>query len=52
MSNSKEVLQKRCRCKIVQVIENFSKDRKSKDCVYPLRKCCRKNYYLKNLDKI
>ena len=34
------------------MIENFSKDRKSKDGLYPLCKCCRKDYYLKNLDKI
>ena len=44
---------KRCsRCEIIQVIENFRKDRKSKDGLYPLCKCCRKDYYLKNLDKI
>ena len=44
---------KRCsRCEIIQVIENFSKDRKCKDGLCPLCKCCRKDYYLKNLDKI
>ena len=44
---------KRCsRCEIIQVIENFSKDRNCKDGLCPLCKCCRKDYYLKNLDKI
>ena len=44
---------KRCsRCEIIQVIENFSKDRKCKDGLCPLCKCCRKDYYLENLDKI
>ena len=32
--------------------ENFSKDRNCKDGLCPLCKCCRKDYYLKNLDKI
>ena len=39
-------------CEIIQVIENFSKDRKCKDGLCPLCKCCRKDYYLKSLDKI
>ena len=52
MSNSNEFLKKCSRCKIVQVIEKFSKDRKCKDGLCPLCKCCRKDYYLKNLDKI
>ena len=52
MSGSNENLKKCCRCEIVQVIENFSKDRKCKDGLCPLCKCCRKDYYLKNLDKI
>ena len=52
MSNSIEILKKCCRCEIVQVIENFSKDRKCKDGLCPLCKGCRKDYYLKNLDKI
>ena len=44
---------KRCsRCEIIQVIENFSKDRYCKDGLCPLCKCCRKDYYLKHLDKI
>ena len=40
------------RCELIQVIENFSKDRNCKDGLCPLCKCCRKDYYLKNLDKI
>ena len=51
MSNSNEFLKKCCRCGILQTIANFSKDRKSKDGLYPLCKCCRKDYYFKNLDK-
>ena len=44
---------KRCsRCEIIQVIGNFTKDRNCKDGLCPLCKCCRKDYYLKNLDKI
>ena len=44
---------KRCsRCEIIQVIENFSKDRNCKDGLCPLCKSCRKDYYFKNLDKI
>ena len=44
---------KRCsRCEILQVKENFSNDRKCKDGLCPLCKCCRKDYFLKNLDKI
>ena len=52
MSNSNEILDKCCRCEIIQVVENFSKDRKCKDGLCPLCKCCRKVYYFKNLDKI
>ena len=44
---------KRCsRCEIIQVIGNVSKDRNCKDGLCPLCKGCRKDYYLKNLDKI
>ena len=43
---------KRCsRCEIKKVIENFSKERKCKDGLCPLCKCCRKDYYLKHLNK-
>ena len=54
MSNSNEILKKCCRCEIVHVAENFSKDRdrKCKDGLCPLCKCFRKDYYLKTLDKI
>ena len=31
MSNSNETLKECCRCKIKQVLGNFSKDRKDKD---------------------
>ena len=51
MINSNEILKKCCRYEIIQVIENFSEDRKSKDGLYPLCKYCRKDCYLKNLDK-
>ena len=40
-----------CRREIIQVIGNFSKDRKSKDGLNPLCKCCREDCYFKNLDK-
>ena len=44
---------KRCsRCEIIQMRENFSKDRNCKDGLCPLCRCCRKDCYLKNLDKI
>ena len=52
MSNSIESLENCCRCEILQVIENFSKDREIKDGLYPLCKSCRNEYYLKNLDKM
>ena len=52
MSNSNEILQKCCRYENIQVVESLSKCRKSKDGLYPLCKCCRKDYYFKNLDKI
>ena len=51
MGNSNESLKKCCRCEIIQVIENFSKDRKNKDGLYPLHKCCPKDYFFKNLGK-
>ena len=52
MTNSNEILKNCCRCEIIQVIENFSKDRKYKNGLYPLCKCCRKDSYFENLDKI
>ena len=47
-----EDLKRYPRCEVIQVKENFSKDRKCKDGLCPLCKGCRKDYYLKNLDKI
>ena len=52
MSNSNEILKECCRCDVIQVTGNVSKNRESKDGQYPLCQCCRKNYYFKNLDKI
>ena len=52
MSNSNETLKKCCRCENIQMIENFKKDKNRKDCLYPLCKNCRKDFYLKNFDKI
>ena len=51
MSKSNEILKKSCRCEIVQVREKFSKDEKCTDGLCPLCKCCRKDYYLENLDR-
>ena len=42
MSNPDEILKKFCRCEIIQVIENFSKDKNRKDGLYPLCISCRK----------
>ena len=52
MSNSNEILKKCCRYEIIQVIENFNKDKNRKDGLYPLCISCRKDSYFKNLDKI
>ena len=52
MSNSNEILKKCCRCEIIQVIENFNKDKNREDGLYPLFISCRKVSYFKNLDKI
>ena len=52
MSNSNETLKKCCRCKIIKVTENSNKDKNRKDGLFPLCIDCRKNYDLKNLDKI
>ena len=52
MGNSNENSKNCCRCEFIQLIGNFSKDRKCNDGLYPLCKCCRKDYYFKNLDKI
>ena len=52
MSNSNEILKKRCRCEIFQVLEKFNKDKNRKDGLYPLCICCRKNSFFNNLDII
>ena len=52
MSNSNETLKKCCRCEPIKLTENFNKDKKRKDGLFPLCIDCRKNYYLKILDKI
>ena len=52
MSNSNETLKKCCRCEIIKSTENYNKDKNRKDGLFPLCVDCRKNYYLKNLDKI
>ena len=52
MSNSDEILKECCRCEIIQVIENFNKDKNRKHGLYPLCISCRKDSYFKNLDKI
>ena len=52
MSNSNEILKKCCRCEIIQLMENFNKDKNRKDGIYPPCISCRKDSYFKNLDKI
>ena len=52
MGDSDEILKKRSRCEIIQMIETFNKDKNRKDGLYPLCKSCRKDSYFKNLDKI
>ena len=52
MSNPNEILKKCCRCEIIQLIENFNKDKNRKDGLCPLCISCRKYSYIKNMDKI
>ena len=52
MSNSNEILKKCFGCEIIQMIENFNKDKNRKDGLCPLCISCRKDSYFKNLDKI
>ena len=52
MSNSNEILEKCCRCEILQVEKNFNKDKNRKDGLYPPCIYCRKISYFKNLDEI
>ena len=51
MSNSNEILQKCCRCEVVQLLENFNKDKNRKDGVCPQCINCCKKFYFMNLDK-
>ena len=44
MSNSNEILKKCSTCEIIQLIENFNKEKKRYI-------NCRRKFYLKNLDK-
>ena len=52
MSNSNETFKKCYRCEIIQVIENFNKDKNKKDGLNSFCKLCRKKYYNENLVKI
>ena len=52
MSNANEILKKCCRCEIIQLIENFNKDKNRKDGLCPLCISCLKVSYFKNFDKI
>ena len=52
MSNSNEILKKCCSWQIIQLIENFNKDKNRKDGVCPQCINCRENFFLQNLDKI
>ena len=52
MSNSNEFLKKCFRCEIIQVIENFNKDKNRKDGLNSICKLCRKKYYNDSLIKI
>ena len=51
MSNANEILKKCFRDEIIQLIENFNKDRNRKDGLCPLCISCRKDSYIRNLDK-
>ena len=41
MSNSDEILKECCRCEIIQVIENFNKDKNRQHGLCPLCISCR-----------
>ena len=45
MSNSNETFKKCCRCEIIQVIDNFNKDKNRKDGLNSICKLCRKKYF-------
>ena len=52
MSNSNETFKKCYRCEIIQVIENFNKDKNRKDGLNSICRLCRKKHYNENLVKI
>ena len=52
MSNSNEILKKCYECEIIQVTENFNKDKNRKDGLHFLCISCRKDYHLIYLNKI
>ena len=52
MSNSNEILKKCCKSEIIQVIEKLKEGKNRRDGVCPQGIHCRKDFYLKSLDKI
>ena len=52
MSTSNETFKKCCRCEILQVIENFNKDKNRKGGLNCICKLCRKKYYNEKILKI
>ena len=52
MNNSNETFKKCYRCEIIQVIENFNKDKNRKGGLNSICRLCRKKYYYENLVKI
>ena len=52
MSNSNETFKKCCRCEIIQVIENFNKDKIRKDGLNSICKLYREKFYNENFVKI
>ena len=52
MSNSNEIFKKCYRCEIIQVIENFNKDKNKKDGLNSICKLCRKKFLNEKLVKI
>ena len=52
MSNSNETFKKGYRCEIIQVIENFNKDKNRKDGLNSICRLCRKKHYYENLVKM
>ena len=52
MIEKNEDLEKCSKWEFIQLIENFNRDKKRKDGLYPQCINCRRDYDLKNLDKI